>query len=234
MDNIKITFSPTQEQVDQIYCWTTFPESNWSSIQMCFQKGNLCVATIKNKPVGFFAYRLESISIFIIIAETKEDQKNKGIAKLIKTELEKKYRDIEYKAFNLYCEPKSSQFIWKKLGFEYYTEKERKSNNDLIYMYSIFGDVIESSTNSYEQLEKDNTIEIWNSYNPKDKPPIFFSNIDCQSDGITLRKPILFFGDYDWKIRIKYSGKIYEGRYKDYDRSSKVYECFYIEKVKID
>ncbi|WP_312921727.1 GNAT family N-acetyltransferase [Empedobacter brevis] len=232
MNELKVSFTPTQEELNQLYNWTTFPQSNWSVIDKSFREGNLCIALIQNNVVGFFSYSLEAVSIFIKIAETSKNYQNKGIAKLIKSEIEKKFINTKYKAFYLYCEPKSSQFIWKKLGFDYFPEKAKGGSNELIYMYSIFGNVAKLSTTNYEDFENQNSIEIWGAHNSKDQKPIFFSTLDCHLDGKTLLKPVLFFGNRDWKIRLKYNEKIFEGRYKDYDRSSEIYECFYIEKLK--
>lgn len=230
--SITINFTPTEENLSEIFSWTTFPKNNWSVIRKCFEKNNLCVAIIQNETVGFFAYKLEAVCIFIIIAETKESHRNCGVAKIIKKAIEKKFKNSDYKAMHLYCAPKSSQFAWKKLGFEYYPENASKNNDDQIYMFSIFGDVLQLSSTNYEMLNNDNTIEIWNSQFPRNTMPNWFSNIDFKDDKKTLLKPLLLFGNDEWKVSIKYNGNCFEGRYKDFDRRSEVYECFYIGKIK--
>lgn len=228
-----VSFDPTLDQMDEIYSWTTFPSNNFSTIDQSYRKKNICIVTNENIVVGFFAYKLTPKCIEIVIAETKKEFRNTGVAALLLSELSLHLLPIGYLAFHLYCAPEESQYTWKKLGFEYYPERQHGKTNTKIEMFKIFGDcctVVENTTNSNPN---DNTIKIWD-HNPgyDINPPKWTAIFNLEEGSKKLVKPFLFFGEDDWKIKVVTENDSQFCRYKDYDRKSEVTECFYIDEVK--
>lgn len=225
--NYTVSFSPSQDQMNNIYSWTTFPLNNFSSIDQAYRQKTICIALFDNLVIGFFAYKLSSRCINIVIAETKQGYRNTGVAKLILAKLADHLSLEGYAAFHLYCSPKESQYIWKHLGFNYYPASRYGKRSEKIKMYKVFVDccsVLDISNKGHGE----NIIEIWNEEaGGDDKSATWFARI-CVDENKKLVKPFIFFGDNNWSIKI--DNKF--GRYKDYDRKSDVTECFYIDELK--
>lgn len=225
-----VSFSPTEEQMEEIYSWTSFPPNNFSAIDQSYTKNNICIALEKDLVIGFFSYKLTPRCIEIVIAETKQEYRNTGVAKLILEKLTSYYSTKGYIAFYLYCSPEESQYAWKKLGFEYYPENSLGNRNDKINMFYIFEDCCNILGVEQKRIDT-NFIEIWNKNAVKDDiSPTWFAKIDLDESN-NLVKPLIFFGDKDWNIKIKVGNIEKFGRYKDFFRKREVSECFFIDKL---
>ncbi|MCU7618481.1 GNAT family N-acetyltransferase [Chryseobacterium sp. PBS4-4] len=232
-DNYFVSFDPTPDHMDEIYSWTTFPPNNFPSIDQSYRKKNICIVTKENKVVGFFAYKLTSRCVEIVIAETKKEFRSTGIAKLLLNTLSKHLNPKGYLAYHLYCAPEESQYAWKKLGFEYYPESQYGKADKKIEMFKIFGDCCTVVENSKNINPTDNVIKIWD-YNigEDDDLPRWIVKFDMVENSKKLVKPFLFFGEDDWKIKVITQDGSQFCRYKDYDRKSEVTRCFYIDELK--
>jgi len=232
-DNYFVSFDPTPDQMDEIYSWTTFPSNNFSYIDQLYRSKNVCIATKENTVVGFITYKLSAKCIEIVIAETKEEFRNTGIAKLLLTALSERLSLKGYLAYHLYCAPEESQYAWKKLGFEYYPESRYGKADNKIEMFKIFGDCCTLDESSKNINPKDNVIKIWD-YNTgeDDDLPRWITKFDVVENSKKLVKPFLFFGEDDWKIKVITQDGSKFCRYKDYNRKSEVTQCFYIDELK--
>lgn len=231
--NPVISFIPSEEDMEHILSWTCFPSSNWSEIISCYDRKCLVVAKLEGRPIGFLAYKYETVCIFISIADVHPERQNKGVAKLLVSALCERYRNSRYKALNLYCSPKESQFAWEKIGFNHYPKRARKNRNE-VYMYLIFGDACEVMPADEKMGDTANVVQIFDSEVPRDDDPAsWYAAVDFDQGSNKLNKPLLFFGNEKWQIRISTGGvERFRGRYVDYDRKSDVYECLYIEELK--
>ncbi|QBO58403.1 GNAT family N-acetyltransferase [Chryseobacterium salivictor] len=227
-----INFSPTEQQMAEIYSWTTFPINNWSSIDSSFRNKTLAIAIYENKVIGFIAYKLEGASIYIEIVNTHPNFEKRGIARFLVGKIAELYSHSEYKAFYLFCAPNETQCFWKKLGFDYFPENQLKNRNERIWMFYIFGEVC--TIKKYAEIKKgEHFVEIWNSeLNTDSCDPNWYTDIEFHDNTKKLKKPLLFFGDDKWQIRIKAGIYDMTCRYKDYDRTSEVFECFFIDEIK--
>lgn len=231
--NYFVSFEPTPDQMDEIYSWTTFPSNNFSYIDQSYRKKNICIVTRETEVVGFFTFKLSLKCVEIVIAETKKEFRNQGIAKLLLTALSENLSTKGYLAYHLYCAPKESQYAWKKLGFEYYPEGRYGKADAKIEMFKIFGDCCAVDGNSKNINPKDNVIKIWDHNTGEDDDlPRWIAKFDVVENSKKLVKPFLFFGEDDWKIKVVTQDGSQFCRYKDYDRKNKVTQCFYIEELK--
>lgn len=231
--NYVSNFNPSEEQMEEIYSWSTFPSSSFSSIHKCYQQKNICLAMLNNTIIGFCAYRLSPKCIFINIAETQPKFQGKGVMKFILQQLSEHLSIKGYLAFHLYCAPEESQHTWKKLGFDYYPKSKYGKRSSKIEMFKIFGESCIIKPAIETENRKTKSIEIWNCLAGKDDgSPTWVAEFDLIENTNKLKKPFIFFGDKDWNIKINTleNSKFY--RYKDYDRRSEVEECFYIDELK--
>ena len=222
-----IIFSPSEVQMNDIYSWTTFPNHTFSTIDQAFRQNTICIVVSENTVIGFFVYRLSPRCINIVIAETRLEHRNKGVAKLILAKLAEHLIPQGYAAFHLYCAPESAQDIWKTLGFNYYPQSRYGKRSEKIKMYKVFVDCCTIMDVS-EMSDEIDIAKIWShDVGVDDQMPTWFARLDINEDK-KLVKPLIFFGDDNWGFKIDQKF----GRYKYYDRKSEVRECFYIDEIK--
>ncbi|WP_394674417.1 GNAT family N-acetyltransferase [uncultured Chryseobacterium sp.] len=223
----QISFLPTEDQINEIYSWSTFPSHTFSTIDNAFKQYTICIVSSEKTTIGFLVYRLSPRCINIALAETKYEHRNKGVAKLILEKLTQQLLPQGYVAYHLYCSPENSQYIWKSLGFHYYPQSRFGKRSEKIKMYKIFVDCCTVKDISERAKELD-IIEIWNCDAViDDQKPTWFAEISI-NENKKLVKPLIFFGDDNWSIKIDQKFE----RYKNYNRESEVTECFYINDVK--
>lgn len=227
MEDIEIDFFPSLEDVNEIKNWCEYWSSNYSTISQSFTDNDLIVAKYKNKIVSYFACRKNKVTIFISLAETKLEFRKKGIAEKILERIIEHYKNTEFKALYLYCSPKESQNYWKKVGFKYCPENYDENK---VYMFKIFGDVMEIKDNSEKKPE--NYIEFWNSDSTSQTEKAkWFSKLEFNPETNELTKPILFFGNYHWQINIVCNTLNKKLRFKDFDKTNEIFDCIYITKI---
>ena len=171
---IEIKFTPNEKEIEDIFSWTS---SDRGEIWDCYKKTGLVIAKINDKVIGYIAYKIEILAIYISLAETKDLYKKQGVAKLLISNLIEEFSKLGYIAVYLFCSPIESQYIWNKLGFSYYPENALKHNSRL-YMNKIFGSVCKINLKKDISFN-DNFIEIWDCENPqKGKEPKWIVNFN--------------------------------------------------------
>lgn len=251
MENIKISFKPKQKHLDEIAEWMVDEKKipitnngNWSSIVSAFEKKNLVIATHKNKTVGFYTLSNCDLSVSVSVAEVKPDYRKKGIGKLILDEIINNYANKEVYALYLFCAPRSSHKIWKKLGFNYYpnnSDNDRFQKNttifdkdygkDKIEMYKIIKPYLKPRKNV---SDKNEIIEIWNNHPhyTEDENPTWTWNLKYTKQTNKLEKPIVHFGFYKWRIRWRKGNEIYKDcKYENFDRNNEEFNCMIIKEM---
>jgi len=219
MKGLKIVFNPTNKNIEDIESWG-FEKA---ALYYSFRNKSLIIAEYNNETIGFYCLRIEKndLAIKIETAEIKEEYRKRGIGKITFLEILKKYKTRKHYSFTLYCSPEESQFYWQKLGFEYFPENQ---DSDKVEMFKHIKDINEE----IEVLENyPNTIEIFgdNSKNYKWK---FTLNDNTNK----LNQPIIFFGNYNWRMVLKINGKVlYDGEYRYFDGSNKIDSCIFIESI---
>ncbi|QRY55933.1 GNAT family N-acetyltransferase [Sphingobacterium siyangense] len=231
---IQIDFNPSIDDLEQILKFTTFPSNNWTEIRKCFDNNAFVIAKTEGKPIGFIAYKFDTVCIYISIAETHPDFYNQGIAKRLVAEICDHYSDSQFKALYLYCAPVGTKYAWEKIGFTNYP-KGARNNKSEVYMYRIFGDVCKVKRVGITEENLQNAIMIYDTETPRDGDSAkWYAEVEFFEGTNKLKKPLLFFGNDKWQIKIKRDGfEIVKGRYSDYDKKSSIYECLYIDVLKV-
>ncbi len=111
----------------------------------------------------------------------------------------------------LYCEPKSSELIWK--GLDFFNFPILPHDNGKIRMYKPL--VCRLETKETNQI--DEVIELWDygtHVNEQIRPPKWVWNINSSK----LKNPIIQPAFYDWQIRWRKGNKIIEScKVKNFD-----------------
>lgn len=183
MEKLKIIFTPTNKNVEDIAEWGLEKSCLYSS----FSSKNLIVAEYDNETIGFYCLKTvkNDLAIKIETAEIKQKYRNKGIGKIMFLEILKRYQRKRQYFFTLYCSPKESQFYWKKLGFEHFPENR---NSKKIEMFKH----IKNTNEEIKVLENyPHTIEIFG-----DNSKSYKWKFELNNNTNKLKHPIIFFGNY--------------------------------------
>jgi GNAT superfamily N-acetyltransferase len=228
MKEIKISFKPKQKNLDDISIWL-LSKTNWICAIRAYENKSLVIALYKGETVGFYALSKLDLTISIDVAEVNPIYRRKGIGKLILEEIIKRLKNKESYALQLFCEPESSQKIWKKLGFKYFPENLNCDRFDKPTMYKIIKPYLKF--NNVNTKLGSEIIEIWNDepIKTRNENPIWVWNLKYTKNTQILKKPIIHFGDNEWRIRWKKGNEIIKDcKYKHFDRKNEEFSCMVI------
>lgn len=217
-DNYQVTFSPTDKQVGEIEKWLIAERQktgdgfycNWKIIKSSFDKNELATISLNNKTIGFATWRLTTNKTARIeIAEVKPTHRKKGIGKILTTQLINFLTEKGVRVVELQCSSKTSEPVWKRLGFVEFPDPPEKYNfnsGDNKKLYSILSEHLQPSS----VQRADETIELWNDepYTTNDNtPPTYFWNLEFIDGTRELSKPIIHPAHYEWRLRWRINGK---------------------------
>lgn len=236
MENIKISFNPTQQDLNEISKWMVEEKNtpitnnaNWPSISSAFESKLLIIATHQNKAVGFYTLSKGALTICIGVAEVKPDFRQNGIGKLLLESIIEKYVIQNFYALYLYCAPVASQIVWKKLGFKFYPNNSTNDKSDKVQMYKILTPYLNTRQGT-SKIENE-IIEIWNDepHLTQDDKPSWVWFLKYKKNTKVLQKPIVHFGHYEWRIRWRKGDNVYKDcKYKNFDRENDEFQAMII------
>lgn len=234
-----IEMAPTLQDIKEILVWLKEERdrdarghgfyNNKNIIMDSFRLGNAIVFKHENKSIGLIVWNesddiLVNIDIFVI----HPSYRGKGFGELFYHDVCNYFVEKGFKAVKLFCEPKTSEKFWVKMGLLKlhdcgYTEHE------LTY-YGVLIDV--ASTIYLDNAEK---IELWDvePYEAMEAEPRWTWYIE-NAEG-KLLYPILHPCNCNWNLRWSRNGEVLkEGKIKYF--TNKDFELFkskflYIEKL---
>lgn len=234
-----IEMAPTLQDIKEILVWLKEERdrdargygfyNNKNIIMDSFRLGNAIIFKHENKSIGLIVWNesddiLVNIDIFVI----HPSYRGKGFGELFYHDVCNYFVEKDFKAVKLFCEPKTSEKFWAKMGLLKlhdcgYTEHE------LTY-YGVLIDV--ASTIYLDNAEK---IELWDvePYEAMEAEPRWTWYIE--NDEGKLLYPILHPCNCNWNLRWSRNGEVLkEGKIKYF--TNKDFELFkskflYIEKL---
>lgn len=239
MRNIETSFNPKQNHLSDIKNWMeeeknipVSENSNWPSVISAFQENTLIVATHKNETIGFYALRYSQSTLIIEVAEVKLNYRRKGAGKLLLEKIIERYENKEVFALQLHCSPKSSHLIWKELGFKYFPNSPTDTNSGKIEMYKIIKPHLSFQNNNLNPTSE--VIEVWDDEPDftNDDNPTWVWRIEYLENSNVLKRPIIHFGCYEWRIRWRKGTDIYKDcSYDRFDMKNEVFVCMIIKET---
>ena len=137
--SVSISFFPSTQNLAQIGNWIQEEKaaplnqiSNWKAVESSFKRSELIVALINNNPVGFFALLKGGESILIMVAEVRREYRRCGIGRKLLNAVIESVKDENVLQLELMCEPRSSEIIWRKLGFDVMPTSELYSSSSIM------------------------------------------------------------------------------------------------------
>lgn len=226
MNEFQTIFTPTKTHISQIETWLKKEQNqgnnnfygNWKTILIAQENKTLAVCIYNSFPIGFIAYRVSDGVMDIDIAVISLEYRNKGIGKLFIDEVLNKNKEDGILVCQLFCEPKSSEIIWRSLSFQKFPESLCKEN---IWMYKpLISIMVSSAPGIY--FEK---IELWDSepHIARMTIPKWTWSLDISNSSKDFSKPIIFPTHHDWQVKwtknkeIMFEGKIKRFKYNLFD-----------------
>lgn len=209
-DKFQINLNPTEPELKNIEKWLVdeynkYDEGfycNWNIIEKSFSDKELITFKIDDKIIGFVVWSQNENVIDIDIMEIHPDYRKKGYGKKLFEMLECTFREKKNIAIVLFCEPRESEFFWRKMGFIKFP-KRGWSESDLTF-YKPLIDVLESTQNPNNL----NRLELWNvePYESAKVSPKWSWNIETNQE--KLEKPIMQPCNVNWNVRWIKNGKV--------------------------
>lgn len=141
---LTLSFFPTTQHLAGIANWIQEQSaaplneiSNWKAIESSFKRRELVIALINDNPVGFFALLKGGDSVLIMVAEVRREYRRRGIGRKILNAMIESVKDEHVLQLELMCEPRSSEIIWKKMGFDVMPTSEFYRNSSIMLHLAI-------------------------------------------------------------------------------------------------
>lgn len=229
MNDFQTIFTPSKAHLSQIKTWLKEEQnqgynnfySNWDLTIKTHINNGLAVFIKNNLAIGFVAYRISNAIMDIDIAVISSKYRNKGIGKLFINDVLNKGKESGVLVCQLFCSPKSTEPIWRSLGFQNFP---KLFCSEEIWMFKpLIPTLSNSDAGNYSEK-----IELWNSepHIASKTIPKYTWNLEFKNSSKELLEPIIFPVHYDWQIKwTKGSEVIYKGIMKKFKyNQSEVYD----------
>ncbi|MBM7561512.1 GNAT family N-acetyltransferase [Fusibacter tunisiensis] len=235
-DEDYIEAAPVEEDIEEILVWLKREcdingvgfYNNKNIIVDSFHSGNAIVLKHRGENIGLVTWSRNEILVNIDIFVIDSSYRGKGYGNFFFQAISEYFRNKGFKAIKLFCEPKSSERFWIKMGFKKLPYTGR-SEHELTY-YGVL-------VNTASITSKCNTdkIELWDvePYEVEKEGPKWTWYLEKQNE--ELLYPIIQPCDCNWNLRWSRNGQVIKEdkvKYftdKDYELYS--YPFLYINKL---
>jgi hypothetical protein len=203
----EIKFEVTNFELDEIENWLKKElltsnngfYHNWNLITKAYSENKIVILKNEINVIGFLIWSDFNIYVEIDIFEIKPEYRKRGVGKYFFNEISTIFKNLDFSAIKLFCEPKESEKFWIKMEFIKFP-KIGYSISELTY----FKPLIEINEPVIE-IDENNKLELWDlePYQIKDNKPKWIWNINTEKF-----IPILNPCNSNWKIRWTKNGEI--------------------------
>jgi hypothetical protein len=208
MENqFEIKFEITNFELDEIENWLKKElytskngfYHNWDIITRANSEKKIIILKNKINVIGFLIWSDYNIYVEIDIFEIRPEYRMKGVGKYFFYEVSFFFRNQNFFAIKLFCEPIESEEFWKRMEFRKFP-KTQYSIPELTY----FKPLIEINEPSVE-VDENNKLELWDvePHQKESTKPQWSWNINTDKF-----IPILNPCNSNWNIRWTKNGKI--------------------------
>ena len=220
---LSINLTPTESDLKVIEEWLSneykkYKEGfycNWNIIEKLFSLNRLISFKLSDKIIGFLVYSPGEIYIEIDIFEIQRKYRGKGYGKISYNLVAETFKNQNFKAVELFCEPVESERFWRSLEFVKFPERGY-SESDLTFYKTLISHT--ETTNTPNDLNK---LELWDvePFQKDRVAPCWSWNIENSK----LTKPIIHPCNVNWNLRWTKNGKIErEDKVKYFSRNNPI------------
>lgn len=196
---------PKKRELDEVLDWLKCERdcdkrgygfyNNRNIIEDAFEKDNLIIFKHGNESIGLVTWNeCESIRIDIDIFVIHPTYRGQGYGELYYNLISDFFRDRGFKAVKLFCEPRTSEQFWRKMGLVRFPDCGQ-TEHELTY----YGVLEDTASTSY--LSHADKIELWDvePYEAGETNPKWIWYIEIQDD--RLLYPIIQPCNCNWNLR---------------------------------
>lgn len=207
-----VEFRPNKKDIEEILCWLKEEKekhvygygfyNNKDIIWSSFEESKLITLKHQNKNVGFVTWHEnDGIVLDIDIFTIHPQYRRRDIGERFFYEFENFCINSGFKAIKLFCEPITSEYFWRKVGFDDYPDCSYTMREKTLYKT-----IVETAPNfltrhtdifelwDVEPYESDNIAPRWAWY--------------VTSVGDRLLQPIIQPCNCNWKLRWSRNGNV--------------------------
>lgn len=204
-----IDVAPLEQDIEQILAWLKREcdingvgfYHNKDIIFDSFRRDNAIVLKHRGENIGLVTWSSYGILVNIDIFVINPSYRDKGYGKFFFQAISTYFREEGFKAIKLFCEPKSSEQFWRKMGLEKLPDVGR-GEHELTY-YQVLVD-----TASVIPKRNADKIELWDvqPYEVEEREPKWTWYIERQNEEFLY--PIIQPCNCNWNLRWSRNGKI--------------------------
>lgn len=212
MNNINISFSPTQAHLDHIEEWLIEEDRqkpfsgfycNWkNSILPAYHENRMVVISADGYPIGFQTWLTYERTSIIQIAEIKPGFRRQGYGRTLTGALIEHLQEQKIVAVKLHCQPPKAETAWKKMGFKRYPNVPDFSGyNNFEKGRTLYKILVDHAKPTKRELSGER-IELWavESYLSDRHPSTWKWPVKFKKGTQKLIKPIIIPAIHKWNI----------------------------------
>lgn len=212
MNNISISFLPTQADLDIIEEWLITEDNqkpfsgfycNWkNSILPACHENRIVIISVDGKPIGFQTWLNYERTSVIQIAEIKPGFRKQGYGKMLTETLLENLKIQNVVAVKLHCQPSDAEAAWKKLGFKRYPDVVGFSSYNNFEQGRTLYRILSDHAKPTKRELSGERIELWavDSYLSDKHPSMWKWPIKFKKGSRILVKPIIAPAIHKWNI----------------------------------
>ena len=212
MQNVKVSFEPTTDQMATIKEWLFIEDEkkkfdgfycNWNSIEYSWERNEIAIILNNEVPIGFITWWLSDKVAKIQIAEIKPGFRKKGYGRLLTETTLNRLKGHGIMVSYLHCQPAKSENTWTKIGFSRFPDvpsfKHYNNGEEGRHLYRILVPHLEIN----ELVKTDEQIQLWSveRYEADKYAPQWEWQLSFDKGSRRLVKPIIFPANCKWNIR---------------------------------
>ncbi|MFV0467218.1 MAG: GNAT family N-acetyltransferase [Lachnospiraceae bacterium] len=204
-----IEIAPKNQDIDEILIWLKSERDsnvagfyhNRNVIYESFESGNAIVFKHEEKNIGMVIWHEDEIRVDIDIFVIHPYYQGQGYGRLFYKAISEYFSTKGFKAVKLFCEPRSSERFWRKMGLSKFPDCGL-TEHELTY----YGILVDTASKTY--IKNADKIELWDvePYEAEGKEPKWTWYIETQNE--VLLYPIIQPCNCNWNLRWSRNGQV--------------------------
>lgn len=208
-DNIYLETRPNRNDIDEVMIWLKREyeltgEGFYNNRKIIFdalKSNEVFVLKYREKSIGLVIWSGEEILVNIDIFVIDNNYRQLGYGRIFFDAITNYLYDNDYKVIKLFCEPKSSEIFWKRLGFE-------KMHNCGYFEHELtyYKTIVRTASTVY--IKGLDVVELWDvePYMAEGLHSKWKWYVDVRNGKLTY--PIISPCNYDWKLSWSRNGTV--------------------------
>lgn len=219
--DFQVSFRPKQEEFAEVENWLRLEEHetedgfycNLHLLRNSFTKGEMVVATLKEKAVGFLTWHQNSeFGAYINIAEIRPDLRGHGLGRKLVSAGFRHFRKIGLIVVDLECAPANSEGFWRKMGFLEFPKSSHGWRFQIGGHKRLYRTLVDTLEPTNSTSPADEVFELWNdeAHLMRNAEPSWIWKLEFRNGTRELVKPIVHAAAPEWRARWRKGDEVFK------------------------